>query len=255
MMVKGFKNGFVRSVSFSGIDGAGKSTQIRALRALLERRGLKVRTISFWDEVATLTRLRERAGHRIFHGDLGVGTPEAPVNRKDKNVQTGPMTCLRLLLYLLDAISLRRAMARATLSDSDVLIFDRYLYDELANLNLRNPLLRVFVRCAMWMAPRPDLGILLDAEPEQARARKPEYPVEFLIGNRRRYIELRDLIGQIELIRPMPAAEVHAEIGSRMIAVLETDHRQEPGRTTASEISMSGATDNLERSRARATAP
>jgi nucleoside-triphosphatase THEP1 len=73
-------------VSFSGIDGAGKSTQIEALRSRLEERGLKVLLVRFWDDIARLTGLREATGHRIFKGEKGVGTPSAPVNRRDKNI-------------------------------------------------------------------------------------------------------------------------------------------------------------------------
>ena len=47
-------------VSFSGMDGAGKSTQIASLRAHMEEAGLRVRIITFWDDVARLIRLRAR---------------------------------------------------------------------------------------------------------------------------------------------------------------------------------------------------
>src|ERR1022692_360011 len=75
-------------VSFSGIDGSGKSTQIDALCVQLQANGLRVRVIRFWDDIARLTGLREATGHRIFKGDKGIGTPSAPINRRDKNVRS-----------------------------------------------------------------------------------------------------------------------------------------------------------------------
>jgi thymidylate kinase len=39
-------------VSFSGIDGAGKSTQIDALCLRLKGDGLRVLLIRFWDDIA-----------------------------------------------------------------------------------------------------------------------------------------------------------------------------------------------------------
>ena len=82
-------------VSFSGVDGAGKSTQIENLVAHLVRDGLRVQVVRFWDDVARLKGIRETSGHKIFKGDKGVGTPSAPINRRDKNVQSPWMTCVR----------------------------------------------------------------------------------------------------------------------------------------------------------------
>src|SRR5579863_434342 len=136
-------------VSFSGIDGAGKSTQIENLAMHLRQDGLRVHVVRFWDDVARLKGIRETSGQKIFKGDKGVGSPEAPINRRDKNVQSGLMTCVRLLLYLVDALSVRFTAKRLLTSGFDLVIFDRYTYDELANLNLRNPVIRAYVRLVM----------------------------------------------------------------------------------------------------------
>jgi thymidylate kinase len=202
----------IRSVSFSGIDGAGKSTQIRSLCHRLEQEGLKVRLITFWDDVATFTRIRETTGHRIFKGDKGVGSPSAPINRRDKNVRSPFMTCMRLCLYLTDALSMRRVSAKALRSGADVVIFDRYTYDELANLNLGNVVIRAYIRLMMKLVPRPHVSFLLDADPLQARARKPEYPLEFLCANRQSYLQLSNLIGGITVISPRSIEEVKRQI-------------------------------------------
>lgn len=205
-------------VSFSGIDGAGKSTQIEALRAAAEQAGMRVHIIRFWDDVARLTNLRESSGHKIFKGDKGIGSPANPINRRDKNVRSWPMACVRLFLYTVDAISTRLAVRAALRSGADFVIFDRYMYDELANLNLHNPLMRAFIRVVMKLVPRPGVSFILDADPVQARARKPEYPLEFIYVNRQAYLDMSRLIGGMTVIPPGPISEVKREVLRRAFA-------------------------------------
>jgi thymidylate kinase len=199
-------------VSFSGMDGAGKSTQIQNLRTRLTDAGLKVSLVTFWDDVARLRGVRETSGHKLFKGDKGVGSPEKPINRRDKNVRSGPMTAVRYFLYLVDAISLRLVVKKSLKSNADFIIFDRYAYDELANLSLNNPLSRIYVRFIMWFVPRPHMSYVLDADPVQARARKPEYPLEFLHFCRASYLQLNELIGGMTVIPPMPVQDVAREV-------------------------------------------
>jgi thymidylate kinase len=199
-------------ISFSGIDGAGKSTQIEMLRSHLIASGRRVHVVTFWDDVAVLTRFRDSASHALFKGEKGVGTPERPVKRRDKNVRSWYMTTMRFVLYFLEALSLRQAAARA--GDADVLIFDRYLYDQLANLPIENLLVRQYARFLLALVPRLDIAYLLDADPSLARARKPEYPLEFLNSSRERYMILKH-IGGMTMIEPGPVEEVSTRVARR----------------------------------------
>ncbi len=210
--------GSTRVVSFSGIDGAGKSTQIEALRRHLEAAGHRVRILTFWDDVACFTSMRETAGHKIFRGDKGVGSPEKPINRRDKNVRSRTMTLVRWCLYFADAVSLRLKLRHILRSGVDVVICDRYAWDELANLNLRWWFTRIYVRLIARIAPCPDVSFLLDADPIQARARKPEYPLDFLYMSRESYLTLGEIVGNVTVIPPGPVGEVEAQILSHIAA-------------------------------------
>lgn len=181
-------------VSFSGIDGAGKSTQIDALRTFLQERGFSSKVYTFWDDVVVLSRFRERVSLSVFKGDCGVGSPDRPIVRRDKNVKSWYVVAFRLFLYMLDACHLCMITTRAA-NEADVVIFDRYIYDELANLQLKNRLARLYVRLLLRFTPTPEIAFLLDADPEAACCRKPEYPLDFVQKNRDNYLRLARLAG------------------------------------------------------------
>jgi thymidylate kinase len=220
------KNRHTVAISFSGVDGAGKTTQIEHLVSHLTQQGLRVRVFRFWDDIAKLTRIREGTGHTVFRGDKGIGSPEAPINRRDKNVRGWPMTCLRLFLYLVDAISLRNVFKNAMKADFECVVFDRYIYDEIANLHLGSSVIAAYVRLLMFLTPRPAASFILDADPIAARARKPEYPVEFIQFNRQAYLDLSRIIGGFTIIAPMSVEAAKAEISRSVQGLLALNNRQ-----------------------------
>ena len=181
---------------------------------------MRMRILVFWDDVATLKRLREFLSRVLFHGESGTGTPSNPVIRRDKNVRSWPMTALRFLLYFIDALSLWLTTASINRNQVDVVIFDRYLYDELANLDLDRRFTRVYARLLLSMVPQPDVAYLLDVDPVQARARKPEYPLAFLETNRASYLALSDLAGGITVIAPGSRPEVQRVIQETALHLL-----------------------------------
>ena len=214
-------------VSFSGVDGSGKSTQISNLRSALHAAGLKSELLAFWDNVVVGVKYREGFVHKVYKSERGIGAPGKPVNRRDKNMRGWHLSIARHFLYLLDAIHLRSVVARAKKSGADVVILDRYIYDELSNLNLSNSLSRAFIRGVHAFVPRPEIAYLLDADPVAAYARKPEYPVDFMKKCRRAYFDLAAILQSMTVIPALPLAEAKA-------AVLRAAERKliEQGRNT-----------------------
>jgi thymidylate kinase len=212
-------------VSFSGIDGAGKSTQIDALLRYLDDRGHRFKLYTFWDDVVAFSSYREHLSLCIFKGEKGVGSPDRPIARRDKNVTARYMILFRLFLYILDAFRLSAVTSRRAAKDVEFVIFDRYIYDELANLPLQHWLIRFYVRLLLYFVPRPDLALLLDADPENAISRKPEYPLEFVYRNRKAYLEIANIAG-LTVLAPCSIPETTEAIRNSLASL-------KPGASTA----------------------
>jgi len=208
-------------VSFSGLDGSGKSTQIAALQMAVESRGLPARIITFWDDVVVSTRYREGFVHKVFGSERGIGAPGRPVQRRDKNVRVGYLTLARHLLYLADALHLRVVLYRALHSGARVIIMDRYIYDELANLPLENRLSAIYARLLASIAPRPQLAFLLDTDPGLARDRKPEYSLTFMRQSRRSYFRLAQLLGDMTIVPALALEDAKRVVLNKFLDVLE----------------------------------
>jgi thymidylate kinase len=213
-------------ISFSGMDGAGKSTQIQMLCDQLAAEGNSLLQLAFWDNVVAFPKWRAGFSHKFLKSDGRVGTPERPANRNDKNNRAWYLILGRSGLFLFDAWNLRKIIRRAQRKDVEFIIFDRYIYDQLATLPLQAAWARAYARLVLKLTPKPDVAYVLDAEPEEARKRKPEYPLDFLYKYQRSYHQLAEL-GGLALIPPMSQEEVRQAIARRLQKAFDRPVTQE----------------------------
>ncbi len=180
-------------ITFSGLDGAGKSTLIDFLQGALEQQRRRVVVLHLNDQVgvyALLRSLRDRV--RGQHSDqLAPGAPDP----KSQKLQRPPPRGLRgalgrartaLLwnkplrrgLYLIDLaifICYRTYLERVR---GRVLIMDRYFYDTL--VDVANGRDRLWTRVLERLTPRPTVPVFLDITPEESFRRKREFSIEYL---------------------------------------------------------------------------
>lgn len=170
-------------ITFSGLEGAGKTTLIGLLKPSLERRGVRVRVSHMYRDVGVFALGRaalKRFGGRS-RGAQESGRPAA----------AGPARglawnrTLRAFVYPLDLLMFVLYRAYVERVRGSVLIMDRYFYDTLADLGAggRPRVARLLAR----LTPTPSVPVLLDISAAEAFARKGEHTLSFLEPRREVY--------------------------------------------------------------------
>lgn len=180
-------------ITFSGLDGAGKSTLIDFVSTTLEGEHRAVRVLHLNDEVgiyAVLRALRDRiVGRR--EAALAPGAPDPksqklqrPAPRGWRGVASRWRTALvwnkpvRRLLYVVDLAIFQCLRLWLEAIRGRVLIMDRYFYDTLVDVTNGRP--RVWTRVLERLTPEPTIPVFLDISPEESFRRKREFTIDYL---------------------------------------------------------------------------
>ena len=231
------------TVSFSGLDGAGKTRQIDALVAAIgEHHSVEVLWLptEVWPE-PLLNRLP--AGCRSRLGPKRRTVVSAPAVDRTGGEQVSPaetvatnqgrasfVDTLRSAVWVAIGtvasvsvgLSLRRRTSRST---ADVLVLDRYRLDSMVKLQCWYAEVSAawLARVVAALAPAPDVEILLRADPAVAYARKAEqWSLDQLSTQARLYDRLAaGPLHVVTLEANGGAADLAREVGSRVRAVLD----------------------------------
>ena len=180
-------------ITFSGLDGAGKSTLIQFVSATLEGERRSVRVLHLNDEVgiyafvrAVRDRLRGKAPV-----DLAPGTPDPKSQKLQRAAPTGWRGTLnrwrtaiiwnkpvRRLLYLADLVIFQCYRFWLETVRRRVVIMDRYFYDTLVDVTNGRP--RLWTRVLERLTPEPTVPVFLDITPEESFRRKREFSIDYL---------------------------------------------------------------------------
>jgi len=181
-------------ITFSGLEGAGKTTLIGLLKPSLERRGVRVRVSHMYRDVGVLAVGRAALGRlgRGRRGRAGARADEAggAARRRTAGAARGLAWngTLRAFVYPLDLLVFALYRAYVEGVRGSVLIMDRYFYDTLADVAAggRPRVARLLAR----LTPTPSVPVLLDISAAEAFARKGEHALAFLEGRRGVYAQV-----------------------------------------------------------------
>jgi len=175
-------------VTFSGIDGSGKSAHARALARALETCEVSVRSV--WSRGGS-SRLTD-AAIALARPLVARGGSAAPaesqralsVARKRAWLQRPLVRAGWVWLVTLDLLGRYWLRVAWPLLRGRVVISDRYVYDALVELAVLTGSDRVLdglaARTLRALTPRPRRAYLLEVTPAQALARKPDETLEYL---------------------------------------------------------------------------
>ena len=229
-----------RVIAFSGLDGAGKSSQVAALRETLELLGYDVTTAwtrVAWDDLiwrvgssakrllGLVHRAIARGGPEAADGRADGPAPSAPEPRTERTAANDPIKRLRersaLLTHAWTAtIALTNAIVqwrlmRAPLLRGDVVICDRYALDSIVALRHSYGAARRFSPQRLLLKallPTPVRAYFLDVSPETAFERKGEWGIEWLASHRSLYLQECRALGVKLIDGERPLGEICAEI-------------------------------------------
>jgi glycosyltransferase involved in cell wall biosynthesis len=156
----------MRIISFSGIDGSGKSVVSRRAQAGLRAKGLRAEVVEVYKNSSYIT-LGRLIG--AFSGSIKSNIEN--MHSGENVVKKAILNFIRKACLLLDLLIFRSRMLFSHMSGS-TLICDRYFYDIIVHYIFINALNDSEASFFLRIIPRPDIAILLTTDEDLAQQRE-----------------------------------------------------------------------------------
>jgi thymidylate kinase len=172
-------------VAFYGCDGSGKSTLIDKLIA----------------ETKDLQVFRSVAYHHLYPQKKSAKKNTAVSNPHEQKNRSKLESNLKLLyFFFLYFIGYWRTIYPQKIK-SNLVIFDRYYFDILVDpKRYRHNGSEWLTKLIGWAIPKPDISIVIDADPKVLQSRKQEVSFDESKRQREKYLELNSIIENVTIV-------------------------------------------------------
>lgn len=203
-------------ISVSGLDGSGKSTQVKMLERFLEGRGKDVRTRHLIRDSLTFFLTHRIIGRISGRARNGV---EKSLRRKRASLRFRFFSFVRKTLFLGELLYFNLRYLALRNKKRYILICDRYFYDAFVQMMYLGMAGKYFARLYRALISAPDLAFYLEAVPETARERKMEFDMKYFTYKAGLYDEY--LPPEVLRIPQKSESEVSGEIRRYVLGSLE----------------------------------
>ena len=223
-------------ITFSGLDGSGKSTLVDYLKESLEKENRKVAVSHMNYDVGLYSVLR-LLKKRVLGSDNETQShaPREAAHAGKFRSRSAKLRYnlvwnkgLRFLIYPFDVMIFVCYRFYVERVNRQVLIMDRYFYDTLVDVTGARRTLRL--RFLSWLTPTPNLPVYLDVTAERAFERKHEYSVDYLNRRRLSYQKLISTLPGVLVLstnHDLDATRLHIAnaVRERFVAAQEVEAR------------------------------